>query len=204
MRRLLSRSWWTLAMLFSGAACGGTGSQNSPVYAGKAEAILGTGLYDFLPMPSCGRVPIIHGIQGGYHVWGAVRLRYMAADKVNVQFTISDTSGVALSAPIKSTIDLDPLDSKGLVVSSIGSPSNAPACPDGGLQNDGGTPVPVPGGADGWLEQRGIFIFLPLATTDAGIVPKVDGVPITIRLDATDLDGRTASDQHTIVPYYNK
>lgn len=71
--------------------------------AGAYEPIaleLGTGLEAFQPVPETGgRVELVHGPQGGYHLLGRYRFTGMQPD-VNVYFRVTPTGGgAALNAP---------------------------------------------------------------------------------------------------------
>lgn len=60
---------------------------------GTTSVELGTGQTDWLALPpSGGRVELIHGPQGGYHVFGRVRFRGLAPD-VFVSFRVTPASG---------------------------------------------------------------------------------------------------------------
>ncbi len=120
-------------------------SRNGPPspYPGPPVAILGTGLLEFLSLTDGQEVPIIHGIQGGYHVWGAVRARYMDPNDIDAHFTLTDVVTGALDGDVHTTLELDP-----------------PEYLDGG--------APLPGGADGWGESVGTRVFIPKPSDVAG------------------------------------
>lgn len=189
------------------------GCRQPASWPGPAEAVLGGGVLRFLPLDGCARVPIIRGIQGGYHVWGGVRARYVTLFRLKLRFTISDEEGRlvrypgAASNPIEAKMDLDPLAPESLVATDGGARNLA--CPDGGvpLEPPPGGPSPIPSGVDGWGETFGITLFMPYEQTDGGEwlpTDDVDGRPVRVRLDLTDADGRTASDERVVVPFYRR
>src|SRR5262249_37321423 len=140
---------FALSLAFAG--CG----DDAPEYPGPAQALLGGGVYEFLHEPSCSRVSIIHGIQGGYHVWGSVRARYIDFTGVQVRFTLSDAATGAVINVVEGPTDFFPLAADRLTLMTGGDGGEPAACPDGGipLDLDGGTPSSaVPDGTSGWGE----------------------------------------------------
>ena len=170
-------------------------------------------LLRFLPWGDCARVPIIHGFQGGYHVWGGVRARYVTRSRLKLRFSVSDASGRLIQYPggarnpVEATVELDPILASSLVATDGGVPASG-MCPDGGIPIAAGSPATaVPSGTDGWGETYGVTVFMPFDASDGGeLLPidDVDGRAIRIRLDLTDTDGRTASDERVIVPFYRQ
>jgi hypothetical protein len=61
--------------------------------------VLGTGLFQFVPIGACSRVPIIRGAQGGFHMWGSVRARYLSPDNLAVKLSVFDASGSLVPYP---------------------------------------------------------------------------------------------------------
>ena len=59
---------------------------------------LGTGFRRFEPVMNGQEVPIIEGIQGGYHVWGALRGRGFTATDISLLFELSLDGEVIASA----------------------------------------------------------------------------------------------------------
>ena len=172
--------------------------------------ILGTGVTKFVPMRDCGRIPIFHGSQGGYHVWGSVRARYMEFQKVKIQYTVTDLAGHLLpypdgrANPTVTTFDLDPLSTESVPVGD-GERGAAAVCGDGGYFADGGASSSVPDGADGWGQATGDRIYMPFGAGDAGLyrpTEDVDGRRIRIELKVTDSSGRSATDVRTPVLYF--
>jgi hypothetical protein len=68
------------------SACGGP-KQSS------ASLELGTGDQRFITLNDGDPVPIIHGLQGGYHVWGSVRVSNMAPMGLHLQFALARVDG---------------------------------------------------------------------------------------------------------------
>lgn len=84
----------------------------------------------FVPLDDCPELPIIHGIQGGYHVWGSVHVRDVSPIKALVRVRLRDMASGELVAPGDVTLSLD-LDT----------------VPDA----DGGPP---------WLERNGLPVYV--------------------------------------------
>jgi hypothetical protein len=57
-------------------------------YPGPPDVTLGTGYDQFVPVDDGADVPIIMGLQGGYHIWGSVRARYVDPRQVHLVFTL--------------------------------------------------------------------------------------------------------------------
>jgi hypothetical protein len=66
--------------------------------AGEGWAELGTGEWRYEPLAPEQEVPIIHGAQGGYHVWVSVRATGLAPDPVRM---ILETEPVDASRAIE-------------------------------------------------------------------------------------------------------
>lgn len=64
----------------------------------EAYLELGTGFRRFEPIMNGQEVPIIEGIQGGYHVWGALRGRGFTATDISLLFELSLNGEVIASA----------------------------------------------------------------------------------------------------------
>ena len=79
------------------AACGADGPPSAEV---------GTGADRFEPLTDGEAVPIIHGLQGGYHVWGAVRARNLAGDGLHLTFTLTPVGAAWASSVRNDIVDL--------------------------------------------------------------------------------------------------
>ena len=84
-------------------ACAGCGAS----FAGPPEVELGTGGDRFVAIHDGDTVAIVHGIQGGYHVWGAVRARYLDPRALRLRFTLALDDA---SAPLSVREDVGDLD----------------------------------------------------------------------------------------------
>lgn len=99
------------AVLVLLTACGPSDEQppglvTVPSTASSLEVEVGTGNVDFEPIADGAGVPIIHGAQGGYHVWTAVRVKQVdvADARINLYARFEDShapagdpSGLAVS-----------------------------------------------------------------------------------------------------------
>ncbi|MSP59975.1 MAG: hypothetical protein EXR72_06475 [Myxococcales bacterium] len=84
------------------AACGPA----PHTYPGPPEVTLGTGVTTFVPVGEGADVPIIMGIQGGYHIWGSVRARYMEPQQIHLLFTLTFPGGEKPFSIRHDTVDL--------------------------------------------------------------------------------------------------
>jgi hypothetical protein len=82
---------------------------------GGAPAVdVGTGADRFLPLHDGDVVPIIHGPQGGYHVWGAAHATNVEKLDVRLRFSISLDGGDSTPVTVRTdTVDLTGPDAKG-------------------------------------------------------------------------------------------
>jgi hypothetical protein len=128
------------------AGCGG------PAIVGPPGVEIGTGSDHFVALADGDTVPIIHGIQGGYHVWGAVRARGVDPSGLRLRFTVWLTDG---TDPVTTRTDRVDLDGSGV--------------------------------------HAGTAVFLP----DPTVVRDHD---CRLRVDITDVDGRTAGDERVVRP----
>jgi hypothetical protein len=84
------------------AGCGG----GTVVFPGPPELELGTGFDQFVAVADGDAVQIIHGLQGGYHIWGSVRARYLDPHQLFLRFTVTLSGDSALQALRENTADL--------------------------------------------------------------------------------------------------
>ena len=169
-----------LALLLAFAGCRGS---DQPQYAGPAEALVGGGNDVFIPILDPGdRLPIIHGPQGGYHIFGSVLARYVAIGRVRLDFTLTRSDGELINT-VNTTGRLSPVDGMSLLL-------------DGGGGDGGGGPraFTLPGGADGWAASFGSYVFVP-----GELVPAIDGRSVRLRAVITDADGRAATDERVFI-----
>jgi hypothetical protein len=57
-------------------------------FPGPPAADVGTGVDQFVVLHDGDTVPIIMGLQGGYHVWGSVRASNVAPDNLRLRFSL--------------------------------------------------------------------------------------------------------------------
>lgn len=69
MRRPPQHTAAPLVLVALLAGCGGSGAEPP----GEAAVELGTGEWEMLPITDGQDVELIHGAQGGYHVWASIR-----------------------------------------------------------------------------------------------------------------------------------
>jgi hypothetical protein len=199
MSQIFRSSWFVIALL--GAGCN---SASAPPFPAPPEMVLGTGLFRFAPILPCERLPIVHGVQGWYHVWGSVRIRYMNPKKIHLDFTLFDPASGMQLADAPTLVNLDPIlvDDGGLHVAPAPN-AGTDTCATGGDTPDlaNFADPGVPDGRDGWGEALGNLMLMPHSITNDGGVINVTGVPLRARVDAQDADGRTCSDEKTFVAF---
>ena len=72
---------------------------------------LGTGEVGFTYLADEGdEVPLVSGLQGGRHIWGAVRIVGIDWREIDMTFTIEDTDGVALTENTRVILELQQCD----------------------------------------------------------------------------------------------
>ncbi len=127
----MDRLAWLVGGALAVAGCdGGGGAPDATVHgdatypteAGDPTVVLGTGQENWEDIPPSGLVQLIHGPQGGYHVFGRVRLRNFTPD-VYVSFRVTPEDGGAL---INSEEPVHRVDRRGLVQVGDGYESSAP------------------------------------------------------------------------------
>jgi hypothetical protein len=153
-------------LLLVAVAAGGCGGQPQ---MGPPTAIIGTGVFAFVPIADGDRVPIIHGPQGGHHIWGSVRARNVDPSALRARFTLFDGASGSVVNTVDGVIDLSPIGSEATLAE----------------------PAP-PGGPDGWGEYLGSFVYVPNPCT-------IDERAVRMRVDVTDDSGRTCGDEHRFI-----
>lgn len=86
------------------AGCGADGEDPSDAGsdggsdAANAALVIGTGFPDFEALELGQEVPIIEGIQGGFHIWGGFLIRGVDPDDLSIDFTAELDGEVVASA----------------------------------------------------------------------------------------------------------
>lgn len=89
LRRALPVGLSGLALSLAGAlGCSSTEDIRAPSDEGPPVVVIGTGVSEFLPIVDGDAVPIVRGIQGGYHIWGAVRAQHLIPDQVRLHYSL--------------------------------------------------------------------------------------------------------------------
>ena len=96
-------------LLVIAAGCGAS-------FDGPPAVDVGTGVDQFVALHDGDPVPIIHGIQGGYHVWGSVRAHNLAPSDVKLRFTLTRVADGAAITLRTDTVDLDDSEHLGSAV----------------------------------------------------------------------------------------
>lgn len=86
-----------IVLMLTAAGCGSDGPPSAEV---------GTGAGQFEPLTDGEQVPIIHGLQGGYHVWGAVRAHNLDGHALRLSFTLTPTAATAPYTSRNDVVDL--------------------------------------------------------------------------------------------------
>ena len=75
------------ALLVAGLAACGPSSRIE--YPGPGEVELGWGITELNRIADDQRVPIVHGVQGGFHIWGAMRARYLDPTRLDLEYSLT-------------------------------------------------------------------------------------------------------------------
>jgi hypothetical protein len=95
------------ASLLAAAVGIAAGCGSGPVsFPGPPELELGTGYDQFVAVADGDPVEIIHGLQGGYHIWGSVRARYLDPRQLELRFTVTLSGDTTPQALRQTTEDL--------------------------------------------------------------------------------------------------
>lgn len=99
---MLTRALGTLTALTVCAACSDDGPDPEPEDSGAdvpdaAFVEIGTGFPSFVPVQDGQDLPIIQGIQGGFHLWGGFRADGLATRGLTIEFDI-DFDGESVGA----------------------------------------------------------------------------------------------------------
>lgn len=89
------------------AGCGGPTRCAPATYSGGPTVELGSTDGPFVGLRDGQPVTVVHGIQGGFHVWGAVRTRFLDPSAMVAHFTLGLDDG---SAPVTARDDVFDLD----------------------------------------------------------------------------------------------
>jgi hypothetical protein len=82
------------------AACGAG-------FTGPPSADVGTGADQFIALHDGDAVPIVMGLQGGYHVWGSVRAANVAPRNLALSFSLYLADSAQPVTIRRDTVDLD-------------------------------------------------------------------------------------------------
>lgn len=158
----------------------GACSSTPPVSCDPAPVVvLGTGVETFEPLSDGQELPIILGIQGGFHVVAALRVR-TASESLKLTFHVAGNQGEAIVFPAGLS---DTQTSTALM-----TPLASAAAPEG---------------QDCWRQVLARRVFMPFVSNPTvGIVPtaQVDHQPIRLSVDVVDAAGRTAHASKTVIP----
>jgi len=117
------------------AACGCAAAAPDPIEPEGAALELGTGTWRFEPVEDGDEVPMIHGAQGGWHLWVAVRTDGMESrtGRLEIELQPADESSPPQTTSLG--VQLDPPDAEGRM-SYLGWPAILPdpACATGTMQ----------------------------------------------------------------------
>ena len=148
--------------------------------APSASAVrIGTGAFVFIPIVTGDAVPIIHGPQGGYHIWGSVLARDLG-ERLALDFVLTLADGTPVTT-IHTSARVAALDDQTILL-------------DAGHGDAGPVDFVLPGGTTGWGAALGSFVFL----TDPGTVERR---AVRLSVTASGGAGHSASDSCSFVPY---
>ncbi len=71
------------------------------------SVVLGSGEVEFVTLGEAGQeVDLVNGVQGGWHVWGSVRVTGMDWRDLLLEFTVAEPGGSLLSEPSRTQAEL--------------------------------------------------------------------------------------------------
>ena len=125
--------------------------------------VLGTGEVEFESLGEEGVpvLPLIRGVQGGYHIWASLRATGLDWRNVRLDFTLSDEEGRPVDEPSRTQSEMN-------------------CCTEDGC------------------EGLGEIVGFPVLVGEEPAL--VAGRTLTLLVEATDPDGRTASATRDLVP----
>lgn len=97
----MTRAVHTVLVLLLGAATLGCAGES----AGEGTVELGTGEWEFVPLADEDTVPLVFGVQGGYHVWTSFRAEGL--DPEGVMLEIETQPGDESKPPELSRVPVD-------------------------------------------------------------------------------------------------
>mgnify|MGYP000259133017 CR=1 FL=1 len=162
MRRCLSLTLLTLPLTtLLAAGCTGPNLDTDPL------VVPGTGETEFIALTGgVDELPLTNGVQGGTHVWGALRATGMDWNELTVTWEITDEDGLRVTEPTTIRQQLAPCT------------TSDPACEPG----------------------MGELVAVTVVMDDPG---SVRGDELTMTVDASDADGRSASATTQVRPIFS-
>lgn len=155
------RSSLTLLTLVALAGCAGPNLDTDPL------VVAGTGETEFIALTDgIDDLPLTNGVQGGTHIWGAVRATGMDWEELTVTWEVTDEDGLRVTEPTTIRQQLVPCT------------ASDPACEPG----------------------MGELVAVTVVMDDPG---GVRGDELTMAVDASDADGRSASATSQIRPVFS-
>ena len=170
-------AYWALLA----CGCSSSSATTQPTCRAMAVVLVGTGVATFESVSDGQELPIIRGIQGGYHLAIALRMRN-GSGKAVLTVRVSGEHGESIDFPTglsdtqTSTVQLTPLASSG-----------------------------APGGEDCWSQALARRVFMPFSSTGgADILPTAQVEHQRIRLDVEvrDASGQLGHATKVVVPVY--
>lgn len=112
LRALDGCGWvWLGLLLASAPGCADAG-ESAP--ESRPRVVLGTGEADFEPMAGEPRLPLVAGVQGGFHAWASVLVYDFSADRVDMLLETSVDGEPASTLTMRARLSLrDTLDAAG-------------------------------------------------------------------------------------------
>lgn len=105
------RVWLAALALVLASSCA---AQGAVVHEPEQASIeIGTGTWRFEPLVDGQEIPLVHGAQGGWHFWLAVRARGIATDTGSVTFERQPADESAPPSTTSVGVHFDPEDAEG-------------------------------------------------------------------------------------------
>jgi hypothetical protein len=106
------KKWPLVACALGFFACGGE-TRSHPQPAGPATLELGTGSWQFEAIEDGQDVELVHGAQGGWHMWISLKVRNAAVDHATVQLAMQPADESRPREQVMVQLPFDPPDEQG-------------------------------------------------------------------------------------------
>lgn len=159
-------------LLLASGLCTACGSDS-----GSPLILLGTGERSFVDIGQSGGVQIIHGPQGGHHIWASVLVRDAPLENVALRFTLRSADSGAVVSTRSMTTDLEALAAS-MLPAGQANPCTSATNPKRS------EPFCLPGTVDRWGALLGVPVYVANELTST-----VANTALTMGVTGTDASG---------------